>query len=96
MAVQELIFSKASGVMFTLEPVSGAQDKVVINASWGLGEAVVSGQVNPDEYLVQKKSFKIIQRQISKKDRQIISDKTGGTKWVSLPPARSIPRTLVA
>jgi pyruvate, water dikinase len=93
-AVQELIFSKASGVMFTLEPVSGANDKVVINASWGLGEAVVSGQVNPDEYIVQKKSYKIIEKQISKKDRQIISDKTGGTKWVSLPPVMQMKSTL--
>ena len=93
-AVQELIFSKASGVMFTLEPVSGAQDKVVINASWGLGEAVVSGQVNPDEYVIQKKSFKIIEKQISKKDRQIISDKTGGTRWVSLPPVMQRKSTL--
>jgi pyruvate, water dikinase len=93
-AVQELIFSKASGVMFTLEPVSGAKDKVVINASWGLGEAVVSGQVNPDEYIVQKKSLEIIEKQISKKDRQIISDKTGGTKWVSLPPVMQNKSTL--
>ena len=54
-AVQELIFSRSSGVMFTIEPVSGAKDKIVINASWGLGEAVVSGQVTPDEYLIDKK-----------------------------------------
>jgi len=84
-AVQELIFSKSSGVMFTIEPVSGAKDKIVINASWGLGEAIVSGQVTPDEYMVQKGTFKIEEKQVVKKERQIISDRKGGTKWETLP-----------
>ena len=86
-AVQQLLFSKASGVMFTLEPVSGAKDRVVINASWGLGEAIVSGQVTPDEYVVGKDKFKIIEKQIVKKERQIVSDKKGGTKWEAVPEA---------
>ncbi len=85
-AVQELIFSKASGVMFTIEPVSGAKDKIVINASWGLGEAVVSGQVTPDEYVVDKRTFQIVERHIAKKVRQIVSDRKGGTNWVPVPP----------
>jgi pyruvate,water dikinase len=86
-AVQQLLFSKASGVMFTLEPVSGAKDRVVINASWGLGEAIVSGQVTPDEYVVGKDTFKIIEKQVVKKERQIVSDKKGGTKWEAVPDA---------
>jgi len=84
-AVQQLIFSKASGVMFTIEPVSGARDKVIINAAWGLGEAVVSGQVTPDEYVVEKVTFRILEKDVVKKDRQIVSDKKGGTKWVEVP-----------
>ncbi len=80
-AVQQLLFSKASGVMFTIEPVSGAKDRVVINASWGLGEAIVSGQVTPDEYVVSKDKFRIIEKQVVKKGRQIVSDRKGGTKW---------------
>ena len=85
-AVQELIFSKASGVMFTIEPVSGAKDKIVINASWGLGEAVVSGQVTPDEYVVDKRTFQIVEKHIAKKVRQIASDRKGGTNWIPVPP----------
>ncbi len=84
-AVQQLIFSKASGVMFTIEPVSGSRDKVIINAAWGLGEAVVSGQVTPDEYVVEKETFRILEKDVVKKDRQIVSDKKGGTKWVEVP-----------
>jgi len=84
-AVQQLLFSKASGVMFTLEPVSGEKDRIVINASWGLGEAIVSGQVTPDEYVVGKENFKILERHVVKKERQIIFDKKGGTKWEAVP-----------
>jgi len=84
-AVQELVFSRASGVMFTIEPVSGAKDSIVINASWGLGEAVVSGQVTPDEYVVEKGSFRILEKHVVKKVRQIVSDNKGGTAWVAVP-----------
>lgn len=84
-AVQELVFSRAAGVMFTIEPVSGAKDSIVINASWGLGEAVVSGQVTPDEYVVEKGSFRILEKHVVKKEREIISDKKGGTAWVAVP-----------
>lgn len=84
-AVQELVFSRAAGVMFTIEPVSGAKDSIVINASWGLGEAVVSGQVTPDEYVVEKGSFRILEKHVVKKEREIVSDKKGGTAWVAVP-----------
>lgn len=83
--VQELIFSQVSGVMFTLEPVSGAKDKVIMDASFGLGEAIVSGQVTPDEYAVEKGTFRIIGKHSVKKERQIISDSKGGTKWATVP-----------
>ena len=84
-AVQEMVFSEASGVMFTLEPVSGDKDKVIIDASWGLGEAIVSGQVTPDEYVVEKDTFRILDKQIFRKSKQIVSDKKGSTKWVDVP-----------
>ena len=84
-AVQEMVFSEASGVLFTLEPVSGDMDKLVINAAWGLGESVVSGQVTPDEFVLDKKTLGIVDKQVFKKDRQIISDKKGSTKWAQVP-----------
>ncbi len=84
-AVQELIFSRVSGVIFTLEPVSGSRNKVVINASWGLGEAIVSGQVTPDEYVVEKDTFRIIDKHVVKKIKQIVSGKKGSTTWTTVP-----------
>ncbi|MEU8378847.1 PEP/pyruvate-binding domain-containing protein [Streptosporangium sp. NPDC048865] len=50
--VQELVAADAAGVLFTANPVTGARDQIVINASWGLGEAVVGGQVTPDTVIV--------------------------------------------
>ncbi|GHH66716.1 hypothetical protein GCM10017673_12720 [Streptosporangium violaceochromogenes] len=50
--VQELVAADAAGVMFTADPVTGARDETVVNASWGLGEAVVGGQVTPDMIVV--------------------------------------------
>jgi pyruvate,water dikinase len=84
-AVQEMIDSRVSGVMFTLEPVQGDRSKVVINASWGLGEAIVSGQITPDEYTVEKGTFRILDRKIFKKQRQIVYDNGGGTAWAAVP-----------
>ena len=83
-AVQAMVDARSSGVMFTLEPVSGARDKVLINASWGLGEAIVSGQVTPDEFVVDKESMGIVARQVVKKERQIVADKGGSTKWAAV------------
>ncbi|MCL5022778.1 MAG: phosphoenolpyruvate synthase [Nitrospirae bacterium] len=84
-AVQEMIDSKVSGVMFTLEPVEGDRNKVMINASWGLGEAIVSGQITPDEYVVEKETFRILDRKVFKKQRQIVYDQGGGTTWAAVP-----------
>ncbi|MGW5155802.1 PEP/pyruvate-binding domain-containing protein [Nonomuraea wenchangensis] len=51
--VQELVDADAAGIMFTADPVTGALDETVINASWGLGEAVVGGQVTPDTLVLR-------------------------------------------
>jgi rifampicin phosphotransferase len=52
--IQPMVSARVSGVAFTLNPVTGDAGEVVINASWGLGEALVSGQVDPDEFVVRK------------------------------------------
>ncbi|MEV4318794.1 PEP/pyruvate-binding domain-containing protein [Actinocrispum sp. NPDC049592] len=52
--VQDLVPAAAAGVMFTADPMTGDRDRVVINAAWGLGESLVSGQVTPDGFTVAK------------------------------------------
>jgi pyruvate,water dikinase len=78
--VQKMVNAKAAGVIFTLDPVTGETDKIVIEANWGLGEAVVSGSVTPDNYVVDKSSLRILERRVVKKTVEYIRDlKTGAT-----------------
>ncbi len=65
--VQKMIDPVASGVAFTLNPTNGDRSQVAIDASWGLGEAVVSGEVTPDNFLVDKVLREVIKREISDK-----------------------------
>ncbi|NIQ10333.1 MAG: phosphoenolpyruvate synthase, partial [Gammaproteobacteria bacterium] len=62
--VQKMVQSEASGVMFTLEPVTSDQSKIIIEAVFGLGEAIVGGEVNPDLYIVDKEGLKISTKKI--------------------------------
>jgi pyruvate,water dikinase len=76
--VMGLVQSEASGIAFTAHPVTGSRDQVVINASWGLGEAVVSGQVTPDSFVVEKGSLALVEREIFAKEMEIYSNPDGG------------------
>jgi pyruvate,water dikinase len=74
--VQRMVQSKRSGVMFTREPVTN-EEKITIEAVYGLGEAVVSGGVTPDLYLVDKKSFAIIHKMIARQEWQLTKSPKG-------------------
>jgi pyruvate,water dikinase len=65
--VQQMVLPRTSGVAFTLNPLNGDRSQVAIDASWGLGEAVVSGSVTPDNFLVDKVIGEITRRTISPK-----------------------------
>jgi len=65
--VQEMFPSEVSGVMFTANPVTSNPEQYFVNASWGLGEAVVSGLVNPDQLILAKADLSIVDRKISEK-----------------------------
>ncbi len=87
--VQKMVNAKSAGVMFTLHPVTGERDKIVIESNWGLGEAVVSGKVTPDEWIVDKKTMKIIQRNIVEKKIEVVRDpQTGRTIEREVEPSR--------
>jgi len=72
--VQKMIRSDkaSSGVMFTIDTESGFQDAVIINGSWGLGEFIVKGRVNPDEYVYYKKTNTIVSKQIGSKREKLV------------------------
>lgn len=75
--VQKMVNSEKSGIMFTVNPVSGDRDEMLIDASWGLGEAVVSGAVSPDEYIISKKGRAVIQKEIANKKVMVVINDSG-------------------
>jgi pyruvate, water dikinase len=79
--VQKLIESEKSGVMFTVNPVTKG-DQVVVEACWGLGEALVSGVVTPDQYIIDKKSGKVLTSSILPKTTMIVR---GSSETISQP-----------
>ena len=76
--VQHMVNSKAAGVMFTLNPTDGDLSKVVIEGSWGLGETVVSGSVNPDKFVVDKVIMETSEKTISTKHIECVYDPESG------------------
>lgn len=80
--VQRMVFAQSSGMMFTADPVSGNRKMIVIDAGFGLGEALVSGLVNADHYKVC--NGKLMDQKISGKSAAIFAEKEGGTKLYEL------------
>ncbi len=77
--VQRQVLATRAGVMFTIDPASGDTGRLVIEGSFGLGEAVVSGSVSPDRYLVQKEDLAITAREVRRKELVIEPVADGGT-----------------
>lgn len=73
-AVQKMVNSSSAGVAMTLDPLTGDRTRIVIDASFGLGELVVSGIVTPDNYTVEKVLMEIVDRRISEKHVELVPD----------------------
>ena len=79
--------------MFTCNPVSGDPSMVAINASWGLGLAVVGGEVTPDDYLVSKVTREVVRQTVNRKHVEYVPDADGhGTIGVTVPDERQARR----
>ena len=72
--VQLMVDAEVSGVMFTCNPVSGDPSMVAVNATWGLGLAVVGGEVTPDDYLVSKVTRELVRENVSAKQMEYVPD----------------------
>lgn len=83
-AVVKMVNAKAAGIGFTVDPITGDNSKVIIEANWGLGEGVVSGEENVDRWVVEKKDWKIVERAIGNKVKQVIN-KEKGAEWDEVP-----------
>jgi len=88
-AVQQMVDAEVSGVLFTCNPVSGDPSMVAVNASWGLGLAVVGGEVTPDDFLVSKVTREVVREHIHSKDVQYVPDAGGrGAVRADVPEER--------
>ena len=92
--VQKLVNARSAGVMFTINPVTGSEDEVVIESSWGLGEAVVGGEVTPDRWIVNKSDLSIRDKYISRKTLMVVRDSAGLTKEVEVPQDLAVKPSL--
>ncbi len=91
--VQQMVFPQAAGIMFTADPITGSRKVLSIDAGFGLGEAMVSGRVNADNYKVCGE--KITDKKISTKKLAIYALKGGGTEEQELNPAEQNTKVLM-
>ena len=85
--VQRMVEAEAAGILFTADPVGGRRDRVVIEASWGLGDAVVGGLVTPDTLVAEKASGRVISRETALKELMTVYAR-GGTEERPVPEER--------
>lgn len=90
--VQEMVVSEASGIMFTADPMTSDRKTLSIDAGFGLGEALVSGLVNPDIYKVM--DGMITKKNIGTKEMEIKTDKSGGTQEIKIEKGRQQKQVL--
>lgn len=83
--VMQLVPATVAGVAFTAHPISGDRDQIFINASWGLGEAVVSGEVTPDSFTLARADLRVMSREIYEKQLEFVPDPTGASGTVRRP-----------
>ena len=86
-AVQMMVFSKAAGVMFTVNVATGDDKNILIEGAWGLGEYVVQGTVTPDNYTVNKATGKIVEKNVNAQDIKLIRKADGDCEEVAVPAA---------
>lgn len=83
--IQMMVFSKAAGVMFTVNVATGSDENILIEGAWGLGEYVVQGTVTPDSYTVSKADDKILECNVNEQDIMLVRKKGGDCEEVAVP-----------
>jgi pyruvate, water dikinase len=90
--VQKMVDARSAGVMFTRSPLTGDRSVITVESAWGLGSAVVSGEVTPDRFVIGKITGQISTRDISDKRMQDVPGENGGIKQIETPEElRHIP-----
>jgi pyruvate,water dikinase len=83
--VQRMVQSESSGVMFTIDPLTGDRTHITIEAVFGLGEAIVGGEVTPDRYVVSKEKLEILEKHLNHQDWMLVRNTRGGELNIKVP-----------
>lgn len=94
--VQAMVPADVSGILFTANPATGERAEMVVNASFGLGEAVVGGQVTPDTFVVDRETLAVKETVLGAKDRMVVSEAGQGTRIEAVPGERQCVASLPA
>lgn len=86
--VQRQISAEASGVLFTLNPLTGREEEMLVEATWGLAEALVSGWLTPDRFVLDAWQERVRRREIADKRAMVVPDLPSGVKEVSVPEGK--------
>jgi pyruvate, water dikinase len=92
--VQKMVESEKSGIAFSVHPVTQDRNQLIIEAGFGLGEAIVSGQITPDSYVVEKQPRRIIDKNIQAQSRGLYRAKSGGNEWRNIPKEKGETQVL--
>ncbi len=82
--IQLMVNSEVAGVLFTVNPITGAKNEIVIESNWGLGETVVCGKCQSDLYILSKSPVEIKNKKIAKKHETYIQAEGGGAVWAEV------------
>lgn len=92
--VQKMVDSETSGIAFSVHPMTEDRNQLIIEAGFGLGEAIVSGEITPDSYVVEKNPRKIIDITINTQIKALYRGKTGNTEWRNIPEPQASSQVL--
>jgi len=92
--VQKMVNSEVSGIAFSVHPVTEDRNQMIIEAGFGLGEAIVSGSVTPDSYVIEKEPRRVIDINVSSQTRALYRVETGGNEWIEISEPKASSQVL--
>jgi len=92
--VQKMVESEMSGIAFSVHPVTKDTNQMIIEAGFGLGEAIVSGQITPDSYVIEKSPRNILDTNVEKQGRGLFRAATGGNEWQEIKEPKASSQVL--
>ena len=92
--VQKMVQSEVSGIAFSVHPITEDRNQLIIEAGFGLGEAIVSGSITPDSYVVEKESRQIIDTTVNTQRRGLYKSRRGENEWKEIPEPKASSQVL--